>query len=333
MGATIQIIDDRFEEEGDRDFLRDINHGLSMPTKRIPSKYFYDANGSKLFNEITRHPDYYLTNCELDILTRYKQEIAGFLTKETCNLIELGPGEGIKTSLLLDEFMTRNLRFTYYPVDISRQYLIDLEKKIAKQWPRLDITGLKADYLHGIQWLTRHSSHKNLVLFLGSSIGNYDFAAANQFLRHLWQSLNHGDYLLIGFDLRKDIHVLTRAYNDSDGITRQFNLNLLRRMNTELDANFIIDQFEHYGVYNVHSGAMESYLLSRCEQDVVIGKLNRTFHFHLLEPIHVEYSFKYLPTQIAQLAHDNGFQRLQNFTDSKNYFIDSLWQVDKSNTI
>lgn len=173
------------------------------------------------------------------------------------------------------------------------------------------------------------SMKKNFILFLGSSIGNFDPVTTQLFFSGIFNKLHDGDYVLIGFDLRKDIDIMIKAYNDSDGITRAFNLNLLVRMNHELGANFMIDKFGHYGTYNVYSGAMESYLVSLKEQNVHIGALEQSFKFEALEPIHVEYSYKYLLSQINDYAKSSGFKIVKNFFDSRQYYVNSLWQVNK----
>nr|WP_302473948.1 L-histidine N(alpha)-methyltransferase [Legionella sp. PL877] len=308
--------------------MQDVFIGLSKKNKQIQSKYFYDAAGSELFNQITRHPDYYLTQCELEILTAYKQTFSTLLSNtQPFNLVELGPGEGIKTRILLNQFLEDQLSFTYYTIDISRSYLINLVKQLQQQLPQIDMVALNSDYLGGLEWLGLNSNQRNFVLFLGSSIGNFDLAASKEFLRNLRASLRKGDYLLIGFDLLKDIDVLMRAYNDRDGITRRFNLNLLKRINYELNANFNIDSFYHYGTYNAYNRAMESYLISRKEQIVSIKALNKSFNFKAFEPIHVESSYKYLFPQIKKLADISQFNIIENYTDSNEYFVNSLWQV------
>jgi L-histidine Nalpha-methyltransferase len=321
----IMTLHDQLEE-----FKKDISVGLTKTPKQIPSKYFYDERGSELFNAITRHPDYYLTECELEILNTHKNAIAELVNSDAINLIELGPGEGVKSQLLIKQFLQQTTNFTYSPIDISENYLIKLVNQFNLQLPELKTTAIHADYFKGLEWLSTDSKRKNLVLFLGSSIGNFDNDAAHGFLRHLWQSLHDGDNILIGFDLKKDINTLLRAYNDSDGITREFNLNLLQRMNRELGANFNRDAFSHYATYNVNSGAMESYLISLKEQAIDVSVLRRAFVFMPFEPIHVEVSYKYLLPQIERFATDSGFEVMQNYFDSKCNFVDSLWRVYKS---
>jgi len=330
MTNVIDVMSDQSLEtqhDHNTEFMRDVQTGLTMPNKQIQSKYFYDEHGSELFNQITRHADYYLTQCEIEILRTYKRQIAKIVHGEPFNLVELGPGEGIKTQILIEEFLQESLDFIYLPIDISKKYLNMILNNFNARLPTLQLTPLHSDYFRGIEWLSEHSARKNVVLFLGSSIGNFNLTMTEEFLRHLCCSLNQGDYVLLGFDLRKDVDVLMRAYNDSDGITRDFNLNLLQRINRELGANFVLKKFHHYATYNVYTGAMESYLISLERQNIMIEALRQSFTFEVIEPIHVEYSHKYLLPQIDQLAHVTGFEVVQNFTDSKKYFIDTLWRV------
>lgn len=310
-----------------QEFMNDVLIGLSKVNKQIQSKYFYDDRGSELFNQITRHPDYYLTGCELDILDTNKNELSTLMKNETFNLIELGPGEGIKTRLLIDQFIKDKLSFTYFTIDISKKYLRKIIEKFDKQLPNLETIALNSDYLNGIKWLSSNSNKRNFLLFLGSSIGNFDLNSAKEFLGMLRSFLHPGDYVLIGFDLVKDIDVLMKAYNDRDGITREFNLNLLRRMNNDLGANFNIDAFHHYGTYNVYTRAMESHLISKKEQIVYIESLKKSFGFKEFESIHVESSHKYTLSQVEKLAHSTQFKVVKNYTDLKRYFLNSLWCV------
>lgn len=318
------IHDEKYE------FKNDILLGLLKQNKKIPSKYFYDERGCELFDQITRHQDYYITRCELEILSNYKKQLSSILSSETFNLIELGPGEGIKPRLLIEQFMHDSLEFTYTPIDISKKYLKKIVDQFNRQLPKLEVTAIKSDYFQGLDWLSKHSNKRNFILFLGSSLGNLDFESTTMFLNHIRESLHHGDYLLIGFDLRKNISTLMRAYNDSDGLTREFNLNLLHRINRDLGANFNVDKFSHYETYNVYLGAMESYLISLEAQTVAVDALEHSFTFEAFEPVHTEYSFKYQPSQIADLAHSTGFEIVTEFKDSQGFFVDSLWRVVKN---
>ncbi|MBX3708655.1 MAG: L-histidine N(alpha)-methyltransferase [Gammaproteobacteria bacterium] len=332
MAGIIDVLGERDLEEyanEKSEFMEDIVTGLTKPCKQIQSKYFYDEYGSELFNQITRHPDYYLTRCEIEILTTYKHQIASLINSESFNLVELGPGEGVKTRILIEEFLQEELDFTYLPIDISKRYLKHLTHEFRSQLGFFRLTPIHSDYFRGLEWLRENSERKNLVLFLGSSIGNFNQEETKEFLCHLCHSLNKGDYILLGFDLRKDVDLLMHAYNDCDGITREFNLNLLQRVNRELGGDFDLNKFRHYATYNVYSGAMESYLLSLEQQLVTIDAVNKSFVFDAIEPIHVEYSHKFHVSQIEELAHATGFEIIQNFMDAKGFFIDTLWCVDK----
>jgi L-histidine N-alpha-methyltransferase len=329
MSAELKQIQ-RFSTEDDfNEFIHDVATGLNLEKKALPSKYFYDKKGSQLFNKITQHRDYYLTNCELEIIKNHKEKISSILDSEPFNLIEFGPGEGIKTRLLIEQLLEDNHNFTYFTIDISKEYLSQIVDKFNEELPQLKLVALNADYFNGLKWLTKNSPKRNVVLFLGSSIGNFDPQDTHLFLESISKDLNDGDYFLIGFDLRKKIDVLLKAYDDDSGITRQFNFNLLTRMNRELGANFDLNQFDHYATYNVYSGAMESYLISLKDQTVFIKVLNQTFHFNAFEPIHVEYSHKYLLSQLTAYANQHGFTLVEQFFDEKKFFVNLLWRVIK----
>ena len=323
---------DRHNVYGDHDaFALDVLVGLSEVKKSISSKYMYDNEGSRLFNKITELDEYYPTRCEIENLNLHKNKIGDFLENESFNLVEFGPGNGSKTRILIEHFLEKKLNFRYVPIDISSGAMDELVSALKTSFTDLELEGLVSDYFSGIKWLNRRYKRKNLVLFLGSNIGNFSHAKARFFLRNLWNGLNDGDYVMIGFDLKKDIDLLISAYNDSQGVTSEFNMNLLRRINRELGGQFALDSFRHIGTYDVFSGAMESYLVSLKEQDVFIEEIGRSFHFRSWEPIHIEYSYKYLESDIENLAFETGYKLLDQFYDSNRYFIDSLWQVKKQN--
>ena len=310
-------------------FALDILTGLSEPRKSIPSIYHYDAEGSRLFNKITELPEYYLTRCEIETLKRNIDRIAGYMKSESINLIEFGPGDGNKTRILIEHFLNQGLKFQYIPIDISYSALDELHQAFKKSYPKLELKGLVADYFSGIKWLNNEYDRKNVVLFLGSNIGNFNQAKSKLFLRNLWNHLNDGDIAIIGFDLKKDIDLLLRAYNDSQGVTAEFNLNLLKRINRELAGEFDISNFRFFATYDVFSGAMESYLVSLEKQEVIIGEIGKSFHFDPWEPIHTEYSYKYLESDILDLAKDTGFILKENLYDEEKYFVNSVWEVNK----
>jgi len=317
---------------GDRDtFALDILVGLSELNKSIPSRYMYDDEGSRLFVEITRLPEYYVTKCEEQVLEANKDQIAAHVRNEPFNLVEFGPGDGHKTKILIDHFLKEKLDFEYVPIDISQAALEDLSEAMKKDFPALDINALVSEYFSGIKWLNHRSNRRNLVLFLGSNIGNFSHAQARFFLRNLWNGLKNGDHLLIGFDLKKDIEQLLTAYNDPKGVTAAFNLNVLQRINRELGGRFDVNRFRHFGTYDVFTGAMESYIVSLEQQEVYIEEIGRSFPFGPWEPIHTEYSYKYLESDINTLARETLFTVQEHLYDDRKWYVDSVWRVHKSN--
>ncbi|MBO6933613.1 MAG: L-histidine N(alpha)-methyltransferase [Deltaproteobacteria bacterium] len=304
--------------------------GLSSEPKRLPSRFFYDDVGSRLFARIMRLEEYYLTDCEHSILERSGPEILSCMEGRAFNLVDLGAGDGAKTMLLLRHLAEIGADVTYVPIDISEGAMKGLVATIRKELPSIRVEGVVAEYHRGLQWLVRQRSDRaNLVLFLGSNVGNFDRAQARGFLGRIWASLRSEDRVLVGFDLKKDIEKLLAAYNDREGVTSAFNLNLLERINRELGANFVTDRFRHFGTYDVTSGAMKSYLVSLDPQDVRVDALDRSFHFDAWEPVHTEYSYKYLRSDLDSLAHDSGFVVEQRFEDERGWFADDLWRPRK----
>lgn len=329
----IRVIDSSHFSESHSEqetFALDILSGLSEERKSIPSRYMYDDEGSRLFARIMELDEYYPTTCEADALRLYRERIADYAGSEPFNLVEFGSGNGVKTKILLDHFLERQLDFTYVPIDISGGAMEALDKTLKKNYPDLNYTGLVTDYFTGVRWLNQQQSKKNFVLFLGSNIGNFPHPKARFFLRNLWNCLMPGDQALIGFDLKKDIELLLAAYNDSEGVTAQFNLNILKRINRELGAEFDLKKFRHFGSYDVFSGAMESYLVSLEQQEVFIETLGRSFTLRAWEPIHIEYSYKYLESDIDRIANETGFFVKEHLYDGKRYFVDSIWGVEKT---
>lgn len=307
-------------------FAKDILNGLSAPRKAISAKYFYDDRGSEIFQKITQADDYYLCRKEFSILSDIQSILPKKLGLKSLDVIELGVGDGHKTRLLIDGFLEGNYQVQYFPIDISERAMSLLETNISDK-PGLKVEGVVAEYFEGLSYLTARSSNRQLVLFLGSNIGNFERSLSQDFLRSLRKCLKKGDFALIGFDLKKDIRVLSKAYNDDEGHTEQFNLNLLRRINRELDGNFDLTSFQHHGFYNPREGTMESYLVSTKDQDVYIGSFGKSFHFNEFEAVHLEYSFKFLESDINRLAEASGFRVVEHYSDEDHYFIDSLWEA------
>ncbi len=307
-------------------FSQHIIEGLNSNPKILSSQYFYDDRGSQLFEKLMDQPAYYLYDSEREIFQSHSAEIGRYFPGQDFNLIELGAGDGRKTKYLLKQLLEQEHQFTYYPVDISAQALADLSKLLHTDLPDVRYQGKQLEYFEALNWIDKSLESPIVVLFIGSNFGNFIPSTRHQFLEQLTHSLSPGDSVLIGFDLKKDIEILLKAYNDPAGVTAQFNLNLLKRINREFDGDFNVDQFRHYGTYNPNIGAIESFILSTTSQTVTLKKLNRTFDFEPWEPIHTEYSYKYNKPDIYRLAKQYGFSVQAFFFDEKQYFADVLWQ-------
>jgi L-histidine Nalpha-methyltransferase len=319
------------QQDPTEQFALDVLMGLTSSPKSLPSKYFYDDEGSRLFAKITDTKDYYPTQCEAEILKNHSQDFLSFIpNREPINFVELGAGDGRKTQIFLDNLNGINQNISYVPIDISQAAVEGITQQFRSQFPKLQIEGIVGEYFQALKWMATRQKSRNFVLFLGSNIGNFNHSQAEVFLRTMWNALNDGDFLLFGCDLKKNIDVMLRAYNDQEGYTKLFNINLLKRMNNELGANFQIKDFDHFGTYNIKLGAMESFIMSLKRQEVFVKHLGKTFCFEPYEPIHVEFSFKYLPEQINRLAKDTGFLPVAQYMDTKNYFCDSLVRVAKA---
>lgn len=310
-------------------FAQDVDAGLSAEKKFIASKYFYDAAGDAIFQKIMRLPEYYLTASEFEIFQHQSADIIhSAALRDHVQLIELGAGDGTKTKLLLKEMMKQGIDFTYYPIDISEHALDDLKKNLKKELGEgLQMEPVVGEYFEALRSEHFTQGRQKFILFLGSTIGNFDEAVGGAFLKKLSGTMHAGDGLLVGFDLQKDPQVILNAYNDAAGITRSFNMNLLLRMNRELQADFDIGQFAHYPVYDPEAGAAKSYLISKKKQSVYIGALEKSFHFEAGEYIFTEISRKYRRADIEHYAQTAGFSIKKEFRDAKNYFTDVLFSV------
>ncbi|HEV7351224.1 L-histidine N(alpha)-methyltransferase [Telluribacter sp.] len=309
-------------------FAEDVLKGLSAPEKFVPSKYFYDDAGSRLFQDIMQMPEYYLTRSEMEILSRQPGGIVSALQfEEPFNIVELGAGDALKTQELLKYLHAQRTHFTYIPIDISEEAMQQLQSKLSSSLPDLRVKPEVGDYFDILKQLN-FSGRSNLFLFLGSNIGNYEPDDAKVLLGMLYSYMQPGDKLLIGFDLQKNPAVIKSAYDDASGITRSFNLNLLSRMNRELDADFREDQFDFYSYYNPYNGEVRSMLVSLTGQEVTIGALQKTFRFQANELIRTELSKKYTLSEIENLAQVCGYKVEQHFFDGKRYFTDSLWRKE-----
>lgn len=307
------------------DFLIDVLDGLKSSSKRLSSKYFYDAKGDQLFQRIMKLDEYYLTNKEMEIFEGQKAEIlAAMYDGEPFRIIELGAGDGSKTKVLLKYFQENQVPFTYTPVDISGNVLEILRSDLVNEIPGLKVEPYQGDYFDALSEIAE-GNEKDVVFFLGSNIGNFVKGEAELFLERLCSFLNPSDLLLMGVDLKKDPSIILSAYNDRAGVTTAFNLNLLERINKELGGDFDCDTFQHYPYYNPQTGECRSYLISKVEQTVTIG--GEPIHFRAWEAIFMEVSKKYDEKQLSELANAAGFNELSRFRDQEKWFADVLWEV------
>lgn len=323
MNTTVKLMPNTAQ------FLEDTLAGLKAKPKFMLSKYFYDAQGDHIFQQIMGMDEYYLTNAEMDILANQSKEIAKVIAEKNSafDLIELGAGDATKSVHLLKEFIALELEFSYLPIDISANVIANLENNLPLQLPDLDIKGLNGDYLDMLKKGITFSDRRKVVLFMGANIGNMNVEDTLSFCSKLRGSLSEDDILIIGFDLKKNPWQILAAYSDAGGITRDFNLNLLTRVNRELGGDFNLKNFEHYASYDPESGACKSFLISLAEQTVHIGDTD-AIQFSENEYIFMEISQKYSLEDIEMLAIKSGFQVKQHFFDKNKYFSDSIWLVD-----
>ena len=302
-------------EPASADFLAEAIAGLSHSPRTLPYKFFYDERGAELFQRICELPEYYVTRTELQILNERGSEIASCLGGEI-ELIGLGTGAGTKTRILLEELRDP---VAYAPVDISKEQLEQSTQLFRRLFPNLEILPVCADYLQPVVLPTpaRDPSRK-VVYFPGSTIGNFEPTAATNFLRRIYNVCGKEGGLLIGVDLQKDKGILERAYDDSQGVTAQFNLNLLTRANRELGADFRVEHWKHRAIYNAEAGRIEMHLISSRDQTLHLA--NHEFRFRDGEGIVTEYSYKYTPEGFDALAAKAGFRRTAMWSDNAQLF-------------
>jgi dimethylhistidine N-methyltransferase len=304
----------------------DVTVGLSAEKKFLYSKYFYDAEGDKLFQQIMKMPDYYLTDCEYEVFsTRGADILKAFAgNSKPFDLVEFGAGDGMKTRILLKRLLENGADMRYVPIDISGDVLEELKKSLSREFPELPVRLENNDYFKALENLQVESDRPKLVLFIGSSIGNFREEMIHKFMSSLFNKLNSGDQVLLGYDLMKNPLTILKAYNDSTGITKAFNLNILRRINSELDADFNIEAFDHYPYYDPETGLAKSFLVSLKKQEVKIGVSNEVFNFEAGEVIHTEISRKFREKDIEAYFRKAGFEVVEHFYDCKHYFVDTL---------
>ena len=289
--------------------------GLSQPQKTISPKYFYDETGSQLFDRITELPEYYLTDAELDIMRERVDEMGALIGRQA-SLIEFGSGSSLKTRILLEHL---DELAAYVPVDISEDHLLASAMKIRSEFPGLDVRPVVADFTHSFELPTPTVMPvKNVVYFPGSTIGNFEHDTAMELLRVMHTEAGDGGALLIGVDLQKDPEIIGAAYNDSDGVTAEFNLNMLRHLNSSYGANFDLDAFEHSAEYDEDEGRVVIELVSQEDQSFEVA--DTEFDIADGETILTEYSHKYTLEGFARMAEEAGFEVAKVWTDRNELF-------------
>lgn len=306
----------------EKSFAEEISSSVNKKFKFISPKFFYDKKGSDLFEQICSLDEYYLTRTEISILTSLKEELSLFLDN-SFRLVELGSGSSVKTRIILDVFDKIQDDFEYFPVDIS-EILTESSELLLKAYENLSITGIIDTYEGGLEFIENFDNKKNLILFLGSSYGNFSPKNGKIFLKKINSIMKNEDLFLLGLDLVKNKSILEKAYDDSQGITAKFNLNVLSRINDELDADFNLSNFKHYVNYNEEEQRIEMYLKSLVNQSVIISKSNISLQIEKNELIHTEYSYKYKLSQIENLMLETGFNIKKIWLDKDSLFAVTL---------
>ena len=303
------------------EFAKEVAKVLSYKQNHISTKFFYDKKGSRLFEEICMQPEYYLNRIESQILKNSVDEILKIIGGQEISVIELGNGNSLKTRILLGPFLAKLKLVSYFPIDVSLKMLKKSIRNLFREYANLQIYGICSDYVSGLVKINEFMKlkskipSKKFIIFLGSSIGNFDPKEAMNFLHSVVRYVRKDDLLLLGIDLEKDKSILDRAYNDKKGITAKFNFNVLGRINRELDGEFNISNFEHKSFYNIYKHRIEMHLESKLDQQVRIGAIGKTFYFKKGETIHTENSYKYSLPRLNRLVKEAGLQVIRNFTD------------------
>jgi L-histidine N-alpha-methyltransferase len=312
-------------------FASDIIEGLSEETNKkwIKPKYLYDEVGSILFERICEQPEYYPFRTETGILKICGQSIFKLIDSDV-TVIELGSGNSAKTRILLSSLLEKQKHVFYLPIDVSQEILLKTTHNLNREFTRLDTLGIAADYSEGIREACNISAknitipERKFVLFLGSTIGNFEYQEAIDFLISLRSNMEAGDFLLLGFDLQKGVKVLEEAYNDRLGFTAAFNLNLISRINRELGGQFSQSNFRHFAFYNTEHHRIEMKLISKKTHEVYVNRLERSFSFFENERIHTEYSYKFTLEKMKDIVEHSGFQIAENFLDPHNWYCVGL---------
>jgi dimethylhistidine N-methyltransferase len=305
-------------------FLEHLSIGIQSKTKYISSRYMYDEIGDHLFRKIMNLPEYYLTGSEHEILKTQTKAIIqalGIKKNSFFQLIELGAGDGTKTKELLKPLLAESYDFDYLPIDISQNALNHLEFSLKKQLPKISVNPLQGDYFEVLSHI-KESIHPKIILFLGSNLGNLEDDEAYDFLNQLSNCLTINDKIFLGLDLVKSEAIVLPAYNDDQGITASFNLNLLTRINKEFNADFDITYFKHQPEYNAQEGIARSFIVSKKPQEVYIEALNKMIYFKKDEKIYTEISRKYNDTILSEILEKTNLIISKKFLDKKKYFSD-----------
>lgn len=300
-------------------FADEVRRGLAEPPRSIPYRFLYDEAGSELFEEICEAPEYYLTRTESELLAKRADEIAGTFAGPI-TLAELGSGSSAKTRLLIEGFLHCHGRLRYLPVDISPSMLEQSALQLLERYEGLEVRAIASEYQEGLDHVRADGARAKLIVWLGSSIGNLDRAAAGAFLARVRAAMSPPDRLLVGIDLRKDAATLEAAYDDAAGVTARFSLNLLRRINRELGGGFDLDGFRHEARYLEDEGRVRIQLTSRRAQRVRIADLGIEIAFDAGEGIHIEDAYKYSEQEIAELAEGAGLRLARRWLDPEGLF-------------
>jgi dimethylhistidine N-methyltransferase len=310
----------------ERTLAEDVHAGLAASPKNLPPKYFYDAVGSALFDVITLLPEYYPTRAEAEILGNFADEIVSAVDGEKV-LVELGSGSATKTRVLIEALLKTQNELLFVPNDISPTVLEESSRVLLQMHENLRIEAYAADYFTALEKFKLDETKRVLALFLGSNIGNFTYDEARELMTVWRKSLKPGDAVLLGTDLKKDRQILIDAYDDPTLVTAAFNLNLLARLNRELDANFDLRRFRHLALYNEIEGRVEMHLESLREQMVTLKKINLTIEFAAGETIHTENSYKFDVQDLTHLAKVSGFELRKSWFDSQKRFGSTLFQA------
>ena len=313
------------EKAIEKDDIQVVVSGLSKANKSLPARYFYDARGSQLFEDICQLPEYYPTRTEASILKQYATEIIHRTQAE--ELVELGSGSSTKTRYLLDAYPSGDRPIYYIPIDVSDSILKESAYDLLADYPQLKIRGKVATYSQALQQLSTSFFGKRLIIFLGSSIGNFNARECDRFIELVTSALNPGDYFLLGIDLQKPAAILEAAYNDSQGVTAAFNLNMLQHLNNRFNGNFNLNLFEHWAIYDGVKHQIEMYLVSQQQQSVTLQDLNLTIELNKKEKILTEISRKFDLVKMRKYLSDRSLNIIQTYTDSRQWFSLLLCQL------